>query len=70
MPNSLPTPNKRPINIRRQSIYLLPNLFTLAALFAGFYAIVQSMNKKTLCPPPWPSLWRWCSMAWMAAWRA
>ncbi|GAB7129548.1 CDP-diacylglycerol--serine O-phosphatidyltransferase [Silvimonas sp. JCM 19000] len=46
MPNSLPTPNKRPINIRRQSIYLLPNLFTLAALFAGFYAIVQSMNKN------------------------
>lgn len=38
-------PTKRPINIRRQSIYLLPNLFTLAALFAGFYAIVQSMNK-------------------------
>ncbi|MBB5193165.1 CDP-diacylglycerol--serine O-phosphatidyltransferase [Silvimonas terrae] len=41
---------KRPIalrrqTLRRQSIYLLPNLFTLAALFSGFYAIVQSMNK-------------------------
>lgn len=35
---------KRPLNLRRQSIYLLPNLFTLAALFAGFYAIVQAMN--------------------------
>ncbi|WP_036666720.1 CDP-diacylglycerol--serine O-phosphatidyltransferase [Paludibacterium yongneupense] len=30
--------------LARQSIYLLPNLFTLAALFAGFYAIVQAMN--------------------------
>ncbi len=30
--------------IRRRGIYLLPNLFTLAALFAGFYAIVQAMN--------------------------
>jgi CDP-diacylglycerol--serine O-phosphatidyltransferase len=28
----------------RKGIYLLPNLFTTAALFAGFYAIVQSMN--------------------------
>ncbi|MFC7420958.1 CDP-diacylglycerol--serine O-phosphatidyltransferase [Iodobacter arcticus] len=37
---------KRPINFRRQGIYLLPNLFTLAALFAGFYAIVQAMNKN------------------------
>jgi len=32
--------------LRRQSIYLLPNLFTLAALFSGFYAIVQAMNGK------------------------
>jgi CDP-diacylglycerol--serine O-phosphatidyltransferase len=30
--------------LTRQSIYLLPNLFTLGALFAGFYAIVQAMN--------------------------
>ena len=30
--------------IRRRGIYLLPNLFTTAALFAGFYAIVQAMN--------------------------
>jgi CDP-diacylglycerol--serine O-phosphatidyltransferase len=29
---------------RRRGIYLLPNLFTTAALFAGFYAIVQGMN--------------------------
>ena len=27
-----------------KGIYILPNLFTTASLFAGFYAIVQSMN--------------------------
>jgi CDP-diacylglycerol--serine O-phosphatidyltransferase len=32
--------------LRRRSIYLLPNLFTTAALFAGFYAIVQAMNGR------------------------
>lgn len=32
------------IRIRRRGIYLLPNLFTTASLFAGFYAIVQAMN--------------------------
>jgi CDP-diacylglycerol--serine O-phosphatidyltransferase len=31
---------------RRRSIYLLPNLFTTAALFAGFYSIVQAMNGR------------------------
>jgi len=30
--------------MRRRGIYLLPNLFTTAALFAGFFAIVQAMN--------------------------
>jgi len=29
---------------RRKGIYILPNLFTSAALFAGFFAIVQGMN--------------------------
>ncbi len=29
-----------PARPRRRGIYLLPNLFTTAALFAGFYAIV------------------------------
>ncbi|MFC4160184.1 CDP-diacylglycerol--serine O-phosphatidyltransferase [Chitinimonas lacunae] len=33
-------------DLRRQSIYLLPNMFTLAALFAGFYAVVQAMNQR------------------------
>ncbi len=29
---------------RSRAIYILPNLFTSAALFSGFYAIVQAMN--------------------------
>ncbi len=32
-------------SLRQRGIYLLPNLFTSAALFAGFYAIVQAMNQ-------------------------
>ena len=31
---------------RHRSIYLLPNAFTTAALFAGFYAVVQAMNNR------------------------
>ncbi len=30
----------------RKGIYVLPNLFTLAALFGGFYAIVMAMNER------------------------
>ena len=36
---------KRP-RMRDRGIYLLPNLFTTGALFAGFYAIVQAMNGR------------------------
>jgi len=44
---NMPDPhNHKPMNLRRRGIYLLPNLLTTAALFAGFYAIVQSMNDK------------------------
>ena len=32
--------------LRRRGIYLLPNLFTTAALFSGFYAMVQAMNGR------------------------
>lgn len=42
-------PHPRPVlkaKLRRRGIYLLPNLFTTAALFAGFYAIVQAMNGR------------------------
>ncbi len=31
---------------RPKGIYVLPNLFTLAALFGGFYAIVMAMNGR------------------------
>lgn len=30
--------------VQRRGIYLLPNLFTTAALFSGFYAIVAAIN--------------------------
>lgn len=30
----------------RRGIYWLPNLFTIASLFSGFYAIVQAMNGR------------------------
>lgn len=37
-----PEPDKK----RRRGIYLLPNLFTTASLFAGFYAIVMTMGDR------------------------
>jgi CDP-diacylglycerol--serine O-phosphatidyltransferase len=33
-------------SLRRRSIYLLPNAFTTAGLFCGFYAVVMAMNLK------------------------
>ncbi|RUO80897.1 CDP-diacylglycerol--serine O-phosphatidyltransferase [Idiomarina tyrosinivorans] len=33
-------------NGKRRGIYLLPNLFTTAGLFSGFFAIVSSMNER------------------------
>ena len=42
MPDSLSPDETR----RRRSIYLLPNAFTTANLFAGFYAVVQAMNGR------------------------
>lgn len=35
---------KMPEENRARGIYLLPNLFTLGALFAGFYAVVTAMK--------------------------
>jgi CDP-diacylglycerol---serine O-phosphatidyltransferase len=35
-----------PVRPRRKGIYILPNLFTLAALFGGFYAIVMAMHGR------------------------
>ena len=36
----------QPQTRRRKGIYVLPNLFTLAALFGGFYAIVMAINGR------------------------
>ena len=35
-----------PVRQRRKGIYILPNLFTVAALFGGFYGIVMAMNGR------------------------
>ena len=40
------TPEGVVLRKRRKGIYILPNLFTLAALFGGFYAIVMAMNMR------------------------
>ena len=39
---SEPAPEKR----RRRGVYLLPNLFTTAALFCGFYAIIAALQGR------------------------
>ncbi len=36
----------QPTQPQRRGIFLLPNLFTTAALFAGFYAIVAAINDR------------------------
>ena len=36
--------NKTPVKRRRRAIFLLPNLFTTSALFAGFYGIISAMD--------------------------
>ncbi len=41
VPPAAPGPKKR-----SKSIYLLPNLFTTAALFAGFYAVIAAINNR------------------------
>lgn len=43
--NDLPVEDL-PVRPRRKGIYILPNLFTLAALFGGFYAVVMAMNGR------------------------
>ncbi|NLC34932.1 MAG: CDP-diacylglycerol--serine O-phosphatidyltransferase [Alcaligenaceae bacterium] len=42
MQNNLPPEEVK----RRRGIYLLPNAFTTANLFAGFFAVVQAMNGR------------------------
>lgn len=43
--NQKTTANRRD-RLKNNSIYLLPNSFTLAALFAAFYAIIQAMHGR------------------------
>jgi CDP-diacylglycerol---serine O-phosphatidyltransferase len=50
--SSLPSGSETPLlagaipKKRSRGVYLLPNLFTTASLFSGFFAIVQAMNQK------------------------
>ncbi|MBS5835916.1 MAG: CDP-diacylglycerol--serine O-phosphatidyltransferase, partial [Neisseria sp.] len=44
MQNQPPIPPRN--SLRRNSIYLLPNSFTIAALFCAFFAITQSMHGR------------------------
>jgi CDP-diacylglycerol--serine O-phosphatidyltransferase len=39
-------PSESPPRQPRKGLYVLPNLFTIAALFGGFYAIVMAMNGR------------------------
>ena len=42
-----PRPPARPVARRRpRGFYLLPNAFTTASLFSGFYAVVMAMNDR------------------------
>ncbi len=46
MPDIQPRKSLMNPELRRRGIYVLPNLLTTAALFAGFYAIVQAMTGR------------------------
>lgn len=46
MPGQRPRKTLFNPELRRRGIYILPNLFTTAALFSGFFAIVQAMNGR------------------------
>lgn len=46
MSSLLPDENLPADERRNRGIYLLPNAFTTANLFAGFYAVVQAMNGR------------------------
>lgn len=37
---------KRPQHLEKRGIYVLPNLFTTASLFSGFYAIIATMQER------------------------
>ena len=50
--------------VKRRGVYLLPNLFTTGALFAGFYAVVAAMRGDFESAPIAIFLLSF-SMAWM-----
>lgn len=41
-------PDEKGQKVHRKGVYLLPNLFTTAALFAGFYSIVSAMHAPVI----------------------
>ena len=45
-PAAFAEPHEPPPRPRRKGVYILPNLFTLGALFGGFYAVVMAMNGR------------------------
>ena len=45
-PDTPAADDEAPPRQRRKGRYVLPNLFTLAALFGGFYAVVMAMNGR------------------------
>ncbi len=45
-PGPEPDTDETVVPLRSRSIYLLPNLFTTAAMFAGFYAIVAAQDGR------------------------
>lgn len=68
MDNTQNPQNLQRNSLRRNSIYLLPNSFTIAALFCAFFAITQSMHKHfEIARSQYSS--PCCSTAWTGAWR-
>jgi CDP-diacylglycerol---serine O-phosphatidyltransferase len=46
MADEAPVPVSTKLSLRRRGIYLLPNAFTTAVLFLGFFAIVRAMDGR------------------------
>jgi CDP-diacylglycerol---serine O-phosphatidyltransferase len=44
--DDIPADTPMVVRKRRKGIYILPNLFTLGALFGGFYAVVMAMSDR------------------------
>ncbi len=57
-----------PVRKPSKGIYMLPNMITLAALFAGFYAVVMAINGRFDLPRS-GFFAPWCWTAWTVVWR-